>query len=70
MDDLVDHSLGGSLEFGVHGAALLRLGGFWHGLARDGFGQIRGSRHLLEPIRRFRASRTWNNGITLGTLAL
>jgi hypothetical protein len=28
MEDLVDDSLGVSLQFGIHGAALLRLGGF------------------------------------------
>jgi hypothetical protein len=28
MEDLVDDRLGVSFQFGIHGAALLRLGGF------------------------------------------
>jgi hypothetical protein len=29
MEDLVDDGLGVSFQFGIHGAALLRLGGFF-----------------------------------------
>jgi hypothetical protein len=40
MEDLVDDSLGVTLEFGIHGAALLRLGGFLQNLVFNRDDQI------------------------------
>jgi hypothetical protein len=62
MEDLVDDSLGVSLQFGIHGAALLRLGGFLQNLVFNRDDQIKRSQQLLEPIERFGASRTYTEG--------
>jgi hypothetical protein len=59
MEDLVDDSLGVSFQFGVHGVALLRLGGFLQNLVFNRDDQINRSPRSLEPIERFWASRTF-----------
>jgi hypothetical protein len=62
MEDLVDDSLGISFQFGIHGAALLRLGGFLQILVFNRDDQINRLPLTLDPIERFWASRTFAEG--------
>jgi hypothetical protein len=63
MKDLVDDRFGVSFQFGIHGAALLRFGGFLQNLVFNRDDQINRSPQSLEPIERFWASRTFAEGL-------
>jgi hypothetical protein len=62
MADLVDDSFGISFQFGIHGAALLRLGGFLQILVFNRDDQINRLPLSLDPIERLWASRTFAEG--------
>ena len=53
MEDLVDDSFGISFQFGIHGVALLRRGGFLQILVFNRDDQINRLPLSLDPIERF-----------------